>query len=350
MYTAILDDEKIGPGYGWYRTVVTQSRFGWEPTRTRYDRDQSGSIECSEFPGSDIEFARLDRDRDRKLTRQDFDFITNYPYQPARAILSPPADQQAANEAVRKSLMPSGRAGEQVGSGQATKTQIEEVFSPASRGQQINQRPTKTQLIELLFRQQMGSLQPGPKLDEPAPDFTLKTGDGKSEFTLSRQIGPRPIVLVFGNFTCGQFRHQGENIETLHHRYGDRANFVMVYVREAHPIDGWKFDQSDPADLTIAQPKTYDDRAGVAQVCSRSLGFGFPVLVDTIDDSVGHRYSASARPILPDRPPGQDRLQERPRLPSASSPTSWSTALILLLQEQPRSPGAAAGSSDHKKP
>ena len=111
----------------------------------------------------------------------------------------------------------------------------------------------------------MGSLQPGPKLDEPVPDFTLKTGDGKSEFTLSRQIGPRPIVLVFGNFTCGQFRHQGENIETLHHRYGDRANFVMVYVREVHLIDGWKFDHSDPSDLTIAQPKTYDDRAGVCR-------------------------------------------------------------------------------------
>ena len=52
-----------------------------------------------------------------------------------------------------------------------------------------------------LFRQEIGSLQPGPKLDESAPDFTLKTNDGKAEITLSKVIGPKPVVLVFGSFT-----------------------------------------------------------------------------------------------------------------------------------------------------
>ena len=43
MYTAILDDEVMGPSYGWFRTAVTQTRFGWDATRKRYDRDGDGS-------------------------------------------------------------------------------------------------------------------------------------------------------------------------------------------------------------------------------------------------------------------------------------------------------------------
>ena len=34
-----------------------------------------------------------------------------------------------------------------------------------------------------------------------APDFTLKTTDGKSEVQLSGFRGKRPVVLVFGSYT-----------------------------------------------------------------------------------------------------------------------------------------------------
>ena len=43
----------------------------------------------------------------------------------------------------------------------------------------------------------------GLVLGEPAPDFTLKTNDGEAELTLSKLVGPKPVVLVFGNFPCG---------------------------------------------------------------------------------------------------------------------------------------------------
>ena len=62
--------------------------------------------------------------------------------------------------------------------------------------------------------------------------------DGE-QITLSKEIGEKPIVLIFGNFTCGPFRSQSGNIEKLYHRYQDRAKFFLVYVREAHPSDGW---------------------------------------------------------------------------------------------------------------
>src|SRR5262249_16654850 len=81
---------------------------------------------------------------------------------------------------------------------------------------------------------------PGPAMGAPAPDFTLKTVDGKGEITLSKQTGPKPVVLIFGNFTCGPFRGQAGNVEKLYRRYKARATFLMVYVPEAHPTDAWR--------------------------------------------------------------------------------------------------------------
>lgn len=44
---------------------------------------------------------------------------------------------------------------------------------------------------------QDGSLGEG----DGAPDFTLKTVDGKREVALSRYRGRQPVVLIFGSYT-----------------------------------------------------------------------------------------------------------------------------------------------------
>ena len=126
---------------------------------------------------------------------------------------------------------------------------LQEAFRmPATRPAPAGARsgPSKETLVRGLFRQEIGSLQPGPALGETAPDFTLKTNDAKGEVTLSKLVGPKPVVLVFGNFTCGPFRSQAGNVEKLYRRYKDRATFVMIYVREAHPTDGWSDGEQRP--------------------------------------------------------------------------------------------------------
>jgi cytochrome oxidase Cu insertion factor (SCO1/SenC/PrrC family) len=39
------------------------------------------------------------------------------------------------------------------------------------------------------------------KVGDVAPDFTLKTQDGKGEVKLSAFRGKKPVVLVFGSYT-----------------------------------------------------------------------------------------------------------------------------------------------------
>jgi hypothetical protein len=61
--------------------------------------------------------------------------------------------------------------------------------------------PKPAVLIRGLFAGEIGSMNEGPKLNEPAPDFTLKTVDGKGTVQLSKLIGTKPVVLAFGSFT-----------------------------------------------------------------------------------------------------------------------------------------------------
>src|SRR5260221_10812053 len=110
---------------------------------------------------------------------------------------------------------------------------------------------TRWTLLRTFLRGELGPLPPGPDLNEPAPDFTLRTADGSDTVTLSKVVGPKPVVLVFGNFTCGPFRGQAGNLEKLHHRYKDRAAFLMVYVREAHPTDGWRMVTNDRVGVSV---------------------------------------------------------------------------------------------------
>ena len=72
--------------------------------------------------------------------------------------------------------------------------------------------------------------------------------------------------------------------------------FLNVYVREAHPMDGWRMESNDKAGVCFPQPKTYEDRLKIAKACQTSLKMTVPLVVDDVDDAVGDLYSG-----MPDR-------------------------------------------------
>lgn len=348
MLTGILEEEPMGPEFGWFRTARTQTRFGWDATRRLYDRDNDARITRQEWPGDDADFARVDRNHDGALTPPDFDFPGSSLAPSPGSMLFGRVDHDGNGKVTREEFEAFFRASDSGGQGFLSLSDLQEAFTPpapapAGRGAG---RPSKATLVRGLFRREVGSLEPGPKLDDSAPDFTLKTNDGGAEVTLSKLIGPRPVVLVFGSSTCGPFRSHTGNIEKLYRRYKDRATFVMVYVREAHPTDGWRTSDNDrPGVVGVAthQPRTYEERAGVAQSCGRMLRLAFPMLVDTIDDRAGNLYSGMpGRLYVIDRE-GKVAFKSG-RGPYLFKPAELEQALILLLQ-QGQSPARQAGDS-----
>jgi hypothetical protein len=336
MLIDILKGSQLGPGEGWFKTAVAQTRYDWDGVRKRLDRDHNGRVERGEFVGADIDFARLDRDRDGALTGRDFDFSAHALAPSPGMMVFYMADRDGNGKVTREEFEAMFRAADSGGADFLSLGDLQEALAPPSRGRGSSggsQGPSRLTLITGLFRQEIGSLQPGPAVGTPAPDFTLKTVDDSQEITLSKLVGPKPVVLVFGNFTCGPFRSQAGNVEKLYRRYKDRATFVMVYVREAHPIDGWRMESNDRVEVSIAQPRSDAERIRVAQTCSKRLNLGMPMLVDTIGDTVGARYSGMpSRLYLIDH---RGRVAYRSgRGPFGFKPAELEHSLVLLLQDE----------------
>lgn len=82
----------------------------------------------------------------------------------------------------------------------------------------------------------------------------------------------------------------------MYRQYGDRVAFFVVYIKEAHPDDGWTSQGNLADDIHVYDPTTDDERIEVAETCALRLTIEMPMLVDEIDNHVASAYGA-----LPDR-------------------------------------------------
>ena len=108
---------------------------------------------------------------------------------------------------------------------------------------------------------------------------------------------------------------------------------MTVYVREAHPTDGWRLESNDRANFAPAQPRDKAGRTAVASQCCNCLEMNMPVLVDEIDDRVGIAYSG-----MPDRLYMIDRAgrvaYKGGRGPFGYKPGEMEQSLVMLLLDE----------------
>jgi hypothetical protein len=79
-------------------------------------------------------------------------------------------------------------------------------------------------------------------------------------------------------------------LEELHDRFGERVAFFVVYIKEAHPEDGWVLTMNREEGIAVAEPATEGERADLARTCSVQLKIRMPVLLDGLDNEVARRY------------------------------------------------------------
>ncbi len=87
-----------------------------------------------------------------------------------------------------------------------------------------------------------------------------------------------------------------EPLHRLWEQHADRVEFVVVYVREAHPEDGWVVSMNREQNIRFQDPTSNKERHELAATCALRLQIRIPVLVDDIDDNIASAYGA-----LPDR-------------------------------------------------
>ena len=106
-----------------------------------------------------------------------------------------------------------------------------------------------------------------PKVGTVAPDFSLKSSNGKN-LKLSEHRG-EVVMINFWATWCGPCRQEMPLLNRLHEQYR-KAGFTLLGVN-------------------------VDDKPQAAQDMARQLGVGFPVLFDH-DKQVSRRYDVDAMP------------------------------------------------------
>jgi hypothetical protein len=90
----------------------------------------------------------------------------------------------------------------------------------------------------------------------------------------------------------------------MYEQYHEEIQFLNIYIREAHPIDGWwlgrrltktiiqKLFPFPRASMEHYDPKTIEERRAIAGECQAAVQFGIRTYVDEMDDEVNIAYAA----------------------------------------------------------
>ncbi|MFO0937183.1 MAG: hypothetical protein U0798_11790 [Gemmataceae bacterium] len=211
MLLAVLNGSKMGPGDGWFGP--SQSRYSWEWLVKQQGDEAVKGITAAQFRGPKDIFALLDRNHDGILKAEDFDWSDRSPYirqlRQAQQWLAQ-ADTDG-NRRLSKAEWDAIFQKASQGKGYLTAENVLAILNPmpptpapspsSTSTPKSSEQPTKEVLLKGLLNGELGSPCEGPRLGDSAPDFTLASPDGRNHVTLSKLIGPKPVVLIFGSFT-----------------------------------------------------------------------------------------------------------------------------------------------------
>jgi thiol-disulfide isomerase/thioredoxin len=126
----------------------------------------------------------------------------------------------------------------------------------------------------LLFRDlrfRKNSAKPGDAF--PSFEIITTTGD---RLVNDDVFDGRPAIFIFGSMTCPMTASAAPTVQDLYDEFGDRVNFIMLYVREAHPGEN------------IRQSESMQDKLEYTRMLKDFYGIDWTVAADNIDGDL-HR-------------------------------------------------------------
>ena len=119
----------------------------------------------------------------------------------------------------------------------------------------------------------------------PAPDFAVTDLEGNT-VRLSDFRGHQHVLIEFGCITAPVFVSNVPTLNRLHAQFQDQdVQVVVIYVREAHPGDVYRFHT------------TFEQKAEHARDLQRLEDVQCPVLVDSLEGQAHHLYGLRPSPV-----------------------------------------------------
>jgi hypothetical protein len=139
-----------------------------------------------------------------------------------------------------------------------------------------------------------GSLRQALAIGDAAPELMVK--DLKGNAVALQDFHGKPLVLQFGSMTDPVFRMHCPAVEKLAASYADKAAFLVVYQREAHPVGGGdELEINEQEGYSIAAPANLDERMSLAAQAAARLSIAQQkVTVDAWNDTTSRRYGGLA--------------------------------------------------------
>ena len=63
-------------------------------------------------------------------------------------------------------------------------------------------------------------------------------------------------------------------------------DFLTVYIREAHPEDGWIIPENRRSGVSVYEAGTEEERRAAASICATDLRLEMPMVFDRLNNAV----------------------------------------------------------------
>ena len=142
------------------------------------------------------------------------------------------------------------------------------------------------------FETKQESAGSGPRAGDPAPEFSVTKMGLEDRATLAELQKDGPVLLIFGSYTCPNFRGAAETLNRLYPEYRKRIPFYLIYIREAHSTGDWASTRNEREGIVMAPAANMNERKDHATMCIRKLHVQFPALLDSMEGPAEKAYSA----------------------------------------------------------
>lgn len=126
-----------------------------------------------------------------------------------------------------------------------------------------------------------------PRYGTRAPSFAAEDIETGETVLLKELYSEKPVVLLFSSWGCDVMRDSSADLLAVYEKFRKDFSFVMIYIREAHSLDGHHSRLG-----RVTDPKTAAQRISAARGCRKALKLPFRILTDRIDDRIATRWGA----------------------------------------------------------
>lgn len=137
----------------------------------------------------------------------------------------------------------------------------------------------------------MSRLHNAPTVGKQAPRMLVTEASTGKPYFLSDLCKTKPVVLFFGSYSCSCTQEAAHPVRKLSEKYGDRLLFLLVYIREAHPGNGFST-KKIREEHAVQDVNLFPNRASLALRFGKESQFRFPIFVDSMDDLQAFQWGA----------------------------------------------------------